>query len=462
MSSKLFRVAAVACCLSALPAQAAPLVASLPLNAVPLRVTTLQLGQPQSALKIDLPGRSLTFATKTLSPQSGMTGVRGATPDGENRVQAFLWNGKVLSGDVYANDGRYTLVSYLGRDFWVRDADLAQMAVRDNSGDALPRPATISSVKSSAPIAAPQPDGNYRIDLLILYTPAYQQVTQRTAAAINAEAQRLIFIANTYFENSAMPIRYRLVGVSAFNATSEQQDCYANVEAMATDSTARSLRDSSGADMVVLFRTDGGNDGTGGLGSVFNGGEQSYPPANVDPERDAYSCIQAAPATIGGDARPLDLEHVFAHELGHGLGGGHQYMGPKSVLGNYWRPYAHAWRCGGIATEGGPLLDDAPGLYQTIMTGNTSASVGVITIHCLINSFGIQVCDVPLISGTPAPVVGRPKGDFFSDPAAVRGGLGCGVMLVQPPLGEALQADNRRSITEAAPYVAAYRATVVP
>jgi hypothetical protein len=448
-------IAATGFFLATTPAHALPKIDLPPLDAVPLRLTATQLVKPQPALKVDLPGRSITFATKTLSPQAGMTGVRGNAGE-ENRLHAFLWNGRILSADVYADDGRYQLISYLGRNYWVRDVDIVRPPLTiDDTFDALSPLVRTSQVRIPAAVAAPGLDGKYRIDLQLLYTAVYQQRTAASAAAIRAEAQRLIFLANTYFENSRIPVQYRLVGtVAPYSAATEDTDCYGNVGILANDPYIRSLRDTTGADVVVLLRTSD-NDGTGGIGTGFNQAEQSQPPANVDPERDGYACIPAAPNAVGSDAQTLDVDHRFAHELGHVLGGGHQYKGPKNLpLGSfYWRPYAHAWRCGGIATEDGGAPLYGPGVYHTLMAANNVYAGGTVCV-----SEGSGCVEYPTIG----PLEGYPKGDFFSSPRQKRGNTRCGADIVQPPLGEALQADNARSITEAAAYVAAYRGTVVP
>jgi hypothetical protein len=454
--SRMFRVASVLCCVSfAAPALAVLSIDTLPLDAVRLRLTATQLVTPQPALKVDLPGRSLTFATKTMSPQSGMTGVRGATADAANRFQAFVWNGKILSADVYADDGRYQLVNHFGTQYWVRDVDIPTLETPLGSFDVNPLPPLPPAPGAPAPKAAPGPDGKYRIDLHVLYTPLYRQRTGYSVAAIQAEAQRLIFLSNTYFANSGMPIAYRLVGLSPYSATSEGVGCLDNLAVMAIDPTVRAARDATGADVAVLFRTSD-NDSSGGMSQGFNQHVQDDPPRNVDPEHDGVVCVHAAPEASRADALSLDVEHSFAHELGHTLSGGHQYDRPKSSGGTYyWRPYGHAWQCG-IAKEGAvpPFL--GPGLYYDVMTGHNGMIGSIYLFHD-----SPPFPDVG-VEGPYGPVIGQPKGDFFSNPRQKRGGMRCGADIVQPPLGEALQADNARAITEAAPYVAAYRATVVP
>lgn len=452
---------AIALLCSSSIARAALNLDALPAANTPVLLSPSELAQPQSALKVALPGETLTFATQVAHPQAGMIGVRGTTSDAENRLEVFVWNGRILSADVYAADGRYQAVANMGALHWVRDADIPRTIsqIHDNSLDAPRSLAPLATVGAKAQTEPTGANGNYRIDVQALYTPEYQQRIAGTTSSIQAEVQRLIFLANTYFANSEIPVEYRLVGSALYAGVSELGDCNANIRSMQTDGAVKALRDSAGADVVVLLRTSD-HEGTGGIGMPFNGADQSDPPININSERDGFACVDAAPSSDGSDARLLDVEHLFAHELGHVLSGGHQYAGPKktgappfNISGNYWRPYGHAWHCG-VASLGSvtpPLYPPSP--YYTIMNSNIESNGGNLIFD---SSAGPQ----------PLPNVGygpfAPKGDFFSNPRQKLTGTACGIYVVQPPLGEALQADNARSITEAAPYVAAYRPTAVP
>ena len=286
----------------------------------------------------------------------------------------------------------------------------------------VPRPLAV------APRAAPDAQGNYRVDVLVLYT-ALAEPRRRGDTPMRPYAARLIAASNRYFANSLMPVRYRLVGVERTEATSERADYASNQADLAASAAVRERRNRVGADLVVLLRANDASNGCG-LGGLFNGGEQTDPPANVDPERDAFAVVGAAPSDDGVSC--IDVEHTFAHELGHCMGGGHQNPafsgvhireGNNVYIGSYWKPYAHASYCGFTSN----------GLRNnTIMMG------------------GVGQANGPYVQG------GDLRGDYFSNPALTVDGAPCGTYLAG--LTE-VEADNARSISEAAPYVAAYRAS---
>jgi hypothetical protein len=284
----------------------------------------------------------------------------------------------------------------------------------------------VSRPLATAPRAGPDAEGNFVIDVLVLVTPLAEA---RLPGGGRPLADQLIASANQYFVNSLMTVRYRLVGFARSTATSESKDYLQNQADIAADAGVRQIRDQVGADLVALLRANEPSN-ICGIGGLFNGGQQTDPPQNVDPERDAFVVVGAAP---GNDGRACaDLEQLFAHELGHCMGGGHQYLptgvpvveNGQVVLGSYWKPYAHATYCG--LTSNGQR-------NNTIMMG------------------GIRVEGVYLQGGNL-------RSDYFSNPGLVVDGLACGSYVAG--LTEA-EADNARSITEAAPYVAAYRVSSV-
>mgnify|MGYP001620033128 CR=1 FL=1 len=263
-------------------------------------------------------------------------------------------------------------------------------------------------------------DGKYEVDLLLLYTmPVIESLGGFDKALV--DAQDRVATANRYFDNSLIPARYRLAGSDIFPGNGEP-----NVPRELPDnSSVVALRDRYGADLVSVLRSP--SDTACGQAMTFNGGvlaESADNPQNVDPERDAYSVVFCLQGT------------TFAHELGHNMGAGHDYMysgqtnpatgQPIPVYGTvvgsgYWRTYAHGWRCGR-----GQLPESK---------------------HCSI----MHYCT------SPDALYENLSGDFFSNPQLVRDGEACGS---DGPL-ESQQADNARSITEAAPFVAAYRKPVV-
>lgn len=266
-----------------------------------------------------------------------------------------------------------------------------------------------------APMAAPGADGNYVVDVLVLFTPLVE-ARGTGSMPLQPYAHHLIAQANDYFTKSLMPVRYRLAGVQRTTATSEDRDYGTNRTDLASSAEVRELRNRAGADLVVLLRANDASNSCG-LASLFNGGDQTDPPGNIDPERDAFAVVGAAPSDAGVSC--IDVEHTFAHELGHCLGGGHQ----NPAFGAYWKPYAHGSYCG-FASNG---------------TRNNTIMMG-----------GVGFANGPYAQG------GDLRGDFFSNAALTVDGAPCGVYVAGLTEGEA---DNARSISEAAPYVAAYRAS---
>lgn len=266
--------------------------------------------------------------------------------------------------------------------------------------------------------ATPKADGLFEVDVLLLYTPggiAQLQTDLQTHAAESVD------YANRVFDSSEIPARYRLVAALPFPG--EADPGLTDLPAMPA---VTALRNAYGADLVSVFA---GPTTSCGQAYTFNGG--TFAPAlpdNVDPERDAFNIVWCP------------YSRAFPHELGHNLGAGHDvaFSGQRNpatqepipgyavVVGvGYWKDYAHGWRCG---KNGGPV--------------GSSCS---IMHYCRPESQYHQTV-----------FQASPFGDFFSNPRISRDGEACG----SEGLTEADKADNARSITEALPYVAAYREPV--
>lgn len=292
-------------------------------------------------------------------------------------------------------------------------ATLAHTQVPRGSLD-LHTPPLITAVPRDPPQEQPGADGNHQIDLLLVHTTLFAERAGGAAAA-EARAQQLAALTNSYFANSMIPVRLRVVGTVAFTATDERATFNENLDTLALDASLRRLRDERGADLVALLRTSDFHVDLCGLATGFNGLERAEgAPTNVSAERDAFAVAGAAASADGFQC----ADYILAHELGHVLGAGHAYA--KNPGPYYWRPYAHAAACGGAA--GKPA-------YASIMHG-----------------FGFN---------TNGLNDGMIAGEFFSNPRLLIEGQACGSTGV--PGVESTQADNARSITEAAPYVAAYR-----
>lgn len=386
------------------------------------------LQQPQSSLSIALPERgTLNFRTTVHEARAGMFGVHGVSAIGD-RLSLFVAGNRILSGDIYAMGGHWRLQD---TGSWSR----VQNAVADTpffTLDGRPdvaRPHTgLPVVSVPAPRAEPGADGNYTVDVLVLFTPLAISRLGGGSSAI-ALAERLIFLANTYYINTRIPVRYRLVGTDTFDGTSESIGYYQNLDALAAHPGARSLRDSVGADLVGLIRSQDGEADLCGLSAGFNGEDRSDPPADVQSERDGFFVAGMAP----GAERNACRDYIFAHEMGHNFGAGHESTQYIAIPGGtippgayYWKSYGHGAYCGDAGSGA---------MYRSIMA---------------IGNFFIAVNTTNANGSVPLE-----PGDFFSNPDLLMDGKACGSEGVSGT--ELTEANNARAITEAAPYVAAYR-----
>lgn len=260
----------------------------------------------------------------------------------------------------------------------------------------------------------PKADGRYEIDVLVLYTDGFANARVTNGGA-ETEIQRLISTANRAFANSGIPVYYRAIAIERYTGPQDLQNYPNTLALLREDAGVRKLRDAVNADLVTLLISTDATNFLGGRASLFNGGEQSDPPGNVDTDRDAFSVMAMGPNSSGSRAP----DWVFAHELGHCMGGGHNFSA-HAPASPYWKTYAHALSCPASGEQVYPPSimhtgQDAPG----VRVGNTNIR------------------------------------DFFTSPDLVAEMRGCGVAGVDGVPGSG--ANNARSITEAAPYVAAYR-----
>ncbi len=326
------------------------------------------------------------------------------------RLYAFAAGEALLSADVYGDFGHYELLQSEGRQYW------AAARPETLAADEISVPAALPFSNPVAATSDPGPDGNYEVRVLVLYTALY---AERIGRDVETEAQRLVFLANGYNETSGVPVRYALAGIAPFAGTHEDQNYRSNLQSMVGDAQIKSLRDSAGADLVMLVRSQDGTADLCGLSSGFNNLERSDPPQSVDPERDAFNVAGMAPGASGSAC----ADNVFAHELAHSLAAGHDYATSAGFA--YWKPYSH-----------GSICPSADGNFDffSLMWGQ-GAGPGF----------------------NPGVVRRSPGGrsDRITNPRLMLNGAPCGTDGV--PGVEASQADNARAMSEAAPYVAAYR-----
>ena len=393
---------------------------------MPFVVSPAVLQAADATLSVPLPeGREIRFQLRSESPEPGLLGVRGRSAAGE-RLTLFLAPDRV-TGDIYSPHGHYRLTALPeGGQGWARvparPANIWQAPAGSPPLADIARLRSPAKAAAVAPRAEPDDAGIHQVDLLVLYTRLYEQ-RYGGRAGTRAEVQRLVFLANGYFETTAIPVRYRLVGIEKYTGIDEASDYFRMLAVVAAEPAVRAWRDRIGADLVGLLRTQDLSANLCGLSAGFNNFERSDPPENVVPERDGF---MVAGMGASEDGQRCD-DTVFAHELGHNLAAGHNSTAHLTALPGglltpvqplYWKSYAHGYECG-VAADGGN--------YASIMSYGT------------------------LASGLSA------RGDFFSSPRLLLDGMPCGAEGV--PGSEATEADNARVITEAAPYVAAYRPT---
>lgn len=386
--------------------------ASPPEDPVEFAGGRVELLRDTNRLAVALPGgRMLEFATRSEALGLGATGVYGRSAGGD-RLIVFA-TAQRISGDIYASGGRYRLLQDAGRLYWSRYSEPAGGGFLESART------TATVVRAPLPIppsASPAADGAYEIDLLVLYTDRYAAAYENVQAAVS-NIQNMVFRANVFFRTSSIPVRYRVVGIEAHAAA----ETY-GTPSFGGEPAVVARRDALGADLVALFE----NGVCAGQATPFNHSTPAADgaePGDVDPERDAFALVIATPV-----CDPSDF--LLAHELGHTLGGGHEVLFagvqavPNPIIGQgYWKEYAHGTRCGD-AGGGGAFK------YVSIMA-----------------------------YGLPNQAVATDvKGDFFSNPDFMLDGEACGAE--GTPGIEATRADNARSITLAAPYVAAYRTAV--
>lgn len=261
-----------------------------------------------------------------------------------------------------------------------------------------------SPVDNVRPVV-PAADGRVEVDLVLLYTPRFE-AGFGSAAAAEDRARNLVIRANQVFENSRIPVRYRIAAVQRYTGVSETLTSHQAFVVLQNDPAVKRYRDGVGADVAVLLMAKDLGVSLCGMGSLFNGGRQSDQADSIDRDLDGYAMIAAGPGRYG----PACADNVLAHELGHVLGAGHQFSPSSNAA--YWKAYSHAFACG-TGSDGQKqvtIMDEGAGMVEATV---------------------------------------------FSSPALSREGDSCGQTGVQG--AEATQADNARAVTEAAPYVAAYR-----
>ena len=289
-----------------------------------------------------------------------------------------------------------------------------------------PLPATtMSAVPPAVAAAASGPV----IDLVLGYTPGF-------AARVGGESQAntrlnyLVDLSNQAYLNSQIGAQLRLlhtVQVSYPDATSnrtalEELTGFRAPSTQTTPSPAfaalRAARDQYGADVVSLMRRFNTPENEGcGIAWLIGGGQSGI---SASDEYFGYSVVSDG-TDVGSDGQTYFCrDESFAHELGHNMGSAHDVESVKNLSGN----------------QDGVLDAGEYGLYPYSFGHRTVAGAG--------NFYTIMAYGES----------GQARYRTFSNPRSTYcGGWPCGIENA---------ADNARSLSQAMPMVATFRATRVP
>jgi hypothetical protein len=141
-------------------------------------------------------------------------------------------------------------------------------------------------------------DGNYMVDILILYPDEVAAQMGDTKEARTAKIQFYIEEANEIFENSEMIVRFRLVHHEINNTISPSATSASNV----ATSDVKALRDSYGADIVSHWNYNGSS----GTGYVWS---KEFKAEVTGFNTSRYSEVIS--------------RYTFVHECGHNMGARH-------------------------------------------------------------------------------------------------------------------------------------------
>ncbi|HAN16687.1 MAG TPA: hypothetical protein DCP73_14325, partial [Chloroflexi bacterium] len=187
-------------------------------------------------------------------------------------------------------------------------------------------------------------DDGKPVDVLVLYTAAARaQAGSKTA--IEGQIAAAIAAANAAYANSRINARLNLLLQMETDYVSS--DFGTDLSRLANPSDgfldwAHQLRDTAGADMVALIRTDGEYCGIAYL-MYSNGPESEGIPFSVT----AYSCL---------------ANQTLAHELGHNMGCCHAVGDGGGCTGGGIWPWSVGWRFNGASgTQYRTVMAYAPG-----------------------------------------------------------------------------------------------------
>lgn len=349
--------------------------------------------QPEAAGEVDavLPSGAATRFKLRRETSFGMSVVRGTDSAGRRLLMVFGEHGG--TGAIDSTGDQWDLSGDRAGSWSIGSRPDVPFNFGNDTVGASPSEATLRGKPSSAP-ASQAPAGavlGEPVDMLMLYTPELAKYLGGSDATI----ERSVFLTellNDALAASQISGTFNLVGIEESDAPNDELAHESVNRILRVGSSGQLKRDAYGADVMVLIKrwtkenTKNGVIGVGGGDSAALSIDGTFETCNAD----GYC------STAGGR-----VDHVFLHELGHVMGGGHE-LG-LDATGRF--PYSHAYiGCGSL--EGG-------------------LPKGTIVVQ------------------RASPV------RYFSNPAVTNEGFVC---------GDASTADNARTIREVLPILAAMRA----
>lgn len=156
---------------------------------------------------------------------------------------------------------------------------------------------------------APQADDGSVIDVLVAYTPRARSAAGSTTAML-LDIDAAVALTNQAYGNSGINQRIRLVRTVELNYTETNMSTDLNRITRKTDGfmdEIHTLRNEAAADMVALIVDT--NESYAGIAWILQGVQPSF-------EANAFSVMDICCVASG---------YVFAHELGHNMGAGHDW-----------------------------------------------------------------------------------------------------------------------------------------
>lgn len=379
--------------------------------------------------------------------------LHGAEP---GRQAILTFGADAVYGTIDQRQGLPLRISMRDKVSWLIETDpVGQAAVsgrglRSGRGDYLlpPRlsvpPSRVMSLRGgtsrngtgptvSSSTSAVETNSATTVDVLVGYTPGFASAQGGFSQAVT-RINFLVDVTNEAYIDSQVDLRIRLVHSMqvAYPDATDNGDALQKMTGYDTSLSGearyttpdpafddlRAARDAHGADLVSLVRqfNDPENDGCG-IAWLIGGGQATITPGY---EYFGYSVVSDG-QDVGSDGKTYYCrDETFAHELAHNMGSAHDVetaKGEDGVLGSeeYGRyPYSFGYRT-------------APGSgdFYTIMAYREDRPSG--------------------IQQTPYRIFSNPR-------IAVCGGLPCG----------SAAADNARSLGEASPDIATFRASAGP